>query len=161
MTSMAEHWLFFYPCGCTFSVMMADVWPSEGSAWVEAFDTAGRIELARNHGVTCKRITSGEWSEKYMATFGSCTHRPDPDPLSRSGVDDLDLDQLVIDHQVEQQISEHWAKIHGLLGDEGSDLCQAFGRVVDGLHPDLPPWDRREAIAAIVKEFKQVVEDVG
>lgn len=158
---MAEHWLFFYPCGCPFSVMAAEVWPSDGSAWAEAFETPGRIQLARDHGVTVKKITHQEWQDKYADEFRlKCTHRPDPDPLSRTGVDDMDLDQLLIDHQVETQIDAYWTGIHALLDDEASDLWQAFGDVVDKLRPDLPPWDRREAIASIVTEFKQVVEDV-
>lgn len=155
----AEHWLFFFPCGCSFSVMSAEVWPSDGSAWAEAFETAGRIQLARDLGVTVKKISHEEWVSTYEAGFGKCTHRPDPDPLSSCGVDDLDLDQLAIDHQVETQLNEYWTRVHGLLDDEGSPLWAAVGAVVDGLRPELAPWDRREAVFSIVKEFKQVIED--
>lgn len=156
---MAEHWLFFYPCGCAFTVMDAQVWPSDGSAWMTAFETPDRITLARSHGVSVKKISTEEWRARYQGAFGKCTHRPDPDPLSRTGVDDLDLDQLAIDSEVETQIKAYWDGIYKLL-DEGSPLWKSFGDVVDRLRPDLPPYDRREAIASIVTEFKQAVEDV-
>lgn len=157
---MPDHWMFFYPCGCSFSVMHVEHWPTEAAAWLEAFDTPGRIELAREHGVTVKKVSTGEWRENYQERFGECTHRPDPDPLRRNKADDgPDLEQMAIDRAVEVQLDTYWENVYTLLDDEKSELWRAFADVVEKLQPDIGPWDKRELVSAIVAEFKAVLDD--
>lgn len=64
-----------------------------------------------------------------------------------------------VETSVETQIDLYWTGVYNLLDDEKSPMWQAFARVVERLKPDIGPWDKREAVDAIVTEFKQVVED--
>lgn len=68
--------------------------------------------------------------------------------------------EALIEYSVEKQTDVYWDGVYELLGDETSQLWQAFGRLVEKLAPGIGPWDKRQLVASIVSEFKKVVEDV-
>lgn len=64
-----------------------------------------------------------------------------------------------VETSVETQIEHYWSGIYNLLADETSEIWLALAAVVEKLVPDIGPWDKREAVAAIVKEFEAVTDD--
>jgi len=64
-----------------------------------------------------------------------------------------------IETSVENQVNGYWENVYELLGDETSQMWMAFAEVVEKLQPGIGPWDRREMVAAIVAEFKAVIDD--
>jgi hypothetical protein len=153
------HWLFRYSCGCSFSVMTQEHHPTEPSAWFEAFDTAVKVRAARDEGVFVELISHAEWEAEHRDQFGQCSHGTVLESLSRNDEGDPDLEQMAIDRAVENQLDAYWEGVYALLDDETSQMWKAFAEVVEKLQPEIGPWDRREMVAAIVAEFKAVVED--
>lgn len=91
-------WVFYARCGCPRGVMNAVVGETalleEETAWREFFDegyereTAARIDLERQRGVTARLMTHAQYrAEVYPAMAAACPHGPTQMAIDLEAVD--------------------------------------------------------------------------
>lgn len=152
-----NHFLFLWPGGCPFAVMTEEAAVTETNAWYEAMETAARIEAAQDAGVRLIRISHDEWATEWQAKFkADCGHGKPTLPARPS--DEPDLEQAAIDHAVKLQLDAYWEELDKQLDNEGSALWARLGSIVDGLRPDLAPYDRREVVGQIAAVLKEATD---